>query len=391
MPYQITSNDNNKLVLERAGQGCGMAMFIGIGTLFFIIGICLNIFMDGYAFPNILFKLLFPAFGLGAIVTGIYIPKINRETTPESITFDNSKGAVIIQMTKDGNQTGYIRYDEIDNFDIFVERRSSSSSSSGRGSSNSYYYHVLLRKKDGGEWYLTESGSRSKAEKLLQQLTDAVHLSNPYTLRVSPVFTEKLQKDETSGKTVITWKNKVSILAPLFLLAFAVTFISIISTVFMGNGFGSFGFSIFPVFIIGFILLVFVFVIFSIAKKMYRDATCIFSVVIDKQNFEYLETSKSTGVVKKSRLVPLKNVHIIRYTFTPVKNYGDKGLEILTPAEHDQLQKYKEKPFEVIKDLFSGKEGPIKLDIRGLNPVECLQLETWLQDLIKKRGDVDVL
>jgi hypothetical protein len=391
MPYKITSNDNNKLVLERAGTGCAMGMFIGVGTLFFIVGICLNIFMEGYAFPNILFKILFPVFGLGAILAGIYIPKTTRETTPESITFDNSKGAVIIEMMKNGIQTGYIRYDEIANFDIFVESRSSSSSSNTRGSRTSYYYHVLLRKKDGGEWYLTESGSRSNAEELMQQIGNAVRINNPCTLKITPVFTEKLQKNESYAKTVITWKNKVSIWAPIFLLAFAVTFLSIISTAFTGNTFGSSGFGIFPAIVITFLLLVFGFVIFSVAKKMYRDATSIFSVVIDKQNFEYLETSKSTGAVKKSRLIPLKSIHIIRYTFTPIKTYGDKCIEILTPIEHDQIQKNKENPIEVFKNLFSGKEGPIQLDIRGLNPVECLQLETWLQNLIKKKGDVDVL
>ncbi len=59
--------------------------------------------------------------------------------------------------------------------------------------------------------------------------------------------------------------------------------------------------------------------------------------------------------------------------------------------QQDQIEKNKDKPLEMLKGVFTGKNQPLQLKINALNPVECLQLETWLQELIKKKGNENVL
>ena len=84
MAYVIKETGNNKIVLIRAGSGCNTSLFIGVGTLFFLIGVGINLLMTSWEFPFFLFRILFPLFGLGAIglvsePRGVIYDIVNRQ------------------------------------------------------------------------------------------------------------------------------------------------------------------------------------------------------------------------------------------------------------------------------------------------------------------------
>ncbi|MGC4022283.1 MAG: hypothetical protein QM734_10210, partial [Cyclobacteriaceae bacterium] len=100
MAYSIVSTDPHKIVFQRNSTGCAATVFIVVGSIFLLIGIGFNLGMDNWEYPNMLFRILFPVFGLGGIAAGIYAPKQARESTPELVTFDHDKGVVKIEMVK---------------------------------------------------------------------------------------------------------------------------------------------------------------------------------------------------------------------------------------------------------------------------------------------------
>jgi hypothetical protein len=142
--------------------------------------------------------------------------------------------------------------------------------------------------------------------------------------------------------------------------------------------------------VIGFILTIFCFVMFTVVRKLIKDATTRYAVSVDHTNLEYYEFAKNSGRMKNQKTHPLKTVHSIRYTFSPSSQYQDAGLKILTNTEAKRTEENEKKPFQALKDAFTGKNQPITLSINALNPVECLQLESWLQELILKKGNVTV-
>ena len=94
--------------------------------------------------------------------------------------------------------------------------------------------------------------------------------------------------------------------------------------------------------------------------------------------------------MRNKKTHPLRDVQKINYSFTPAQQNTGAGLKILTKADIARLHKLNEKPMEAFKDLFKSGNGPITLSITALNPVECLQLESWLQELILKKGNVTI-
>jgi hypothetical protein len=385
MAYRIMASDTNKIVLERESTRLAAGVFVVIGSVFFLIGVGLNVFMNTWEMPFVIFRLLFPLFGLIAIVAGVYLPKQTRETQPEQITFDHSKGAVVVSMSKMGDQHGYIRYDEIEDFDIYVESRSTSSS---KGPSRTYYrHHVYLKKKDGGEWHLFDYGDRAEADAMIAQLRAQVPSDKQFNVSISPKLSPKIAKQEGLDRTIIHWQNKVTIWAPLFLFVFSVIFLSVLYSFF------TFGqeIEVFGLIVIGFIFFVFLLVMFATVRKFIKDATTRYAVSVDHANLEYYEFAKSSGQMRNKKSLPLKQVHSINYNFIPGQNNPAAGLKILTHGESARIQELKEKPLEALKDLFKSNNQPISLSITALNPVECLQLENWLQELILKKGNVNAL
>ena len=386
MAYTIVSSDAHKMVLERESVKLATGMFVGVGAFFFLVGVGLNFFMTTWEMPFLLFRILFPLFGLIAIFAGLYLPKQTESTHPERITFDHTKGAVIVEMKKASNQCGYIRYDEIAGYDIYVESRKSSGS--GSSPSRTYYrYHVYVKKKDGGEWHLFEFGDRAAAEAVVNQLTTQIPLHKPFTVTETPKLSTKIEKKDGLDKTMIHWQNRIGLGQPLFLIFFSIIFFSIISAFFSFEK--DAGLNVFFMIVLGFILFVFCLVMFSVVRKLVKDATTRYAVSVDHKNLEYYEFSKKSGQMRNKLTIPLLQIKSINYTFSPSQNLG-AGLKILTQSDIDRMTQYQNKPVESLKDFFKGVDGPITLSISALNPVECLQLENWLQMLILKKGNIIV-
>lgn len=391
MAYHIISSDSNKIILERDATGFAVGLFVGVGSFFLLIGIGLNIFMDTWEQPYILFRILFPLMGSIAIAAGLYLPKQARDSIPEQIIFDHVRGAVTVAMNKTTTEVGHIRYDEIAGFEIHIEKQSSTSSTNSNQASTTYYsYHVLLKKKDGGEWFLMQYNSQEKAEAAKALLLAQIPLVKPCTIINPGKLSAKLSKQDGIDKTVIHWQNKVSFLTPIFLtlfsLMFGFVFYSIFSTV---SSQGDIDFFMYGVG--GFILLVFVFVMFSVVSKFLKDASTRYAISVSKEKFEYYEFSKSDGKMKNQKSLPIATVDRIVYSYSPTNVQNNSTLFVLTQSNAAHLEKVKEKPLASLKDIFSNENEPISLSITALNPVECLQLESWLQELILKRASTKVL
>jgi len=389
MAYHITTFDSQKLALERDSSGFSSRLFVVVGSFFLLIGVGLNIFMDTWEVPFILFRILFPFFGCVAIAAGLYLPTQSRNTVPEQITFDHNQGAIIIEMMKGGNETGYIRYDEVEGFDFSIERQSSSSSTSSQTNTTYYTYHVFLKKKDGGEWFLTTLNSQDKAEAAVAIFRSQVPLDKPFTISAPAKLTTKISRQDGADKTMLHWQNKVSFLMPVFLVVFTIVFFSIIGTVFSMSA--DSGIDYFMYVVGGFILLIYFFVMFSIVKKLLKDASTRYALAVSKTQFEYYEFSKTGGAMKNHKALPIETVDRIVYSFNSSKPTLNSTLTVMTKEDVNHLQKTKENPLTALKDVFTGQNQPITLSITALNPVECLQVESWLQDLILKKSDKKVL
>lgn len=386
MAYKLASSDSTKMVLTRESATGASIFTIIVGSLFIVIGIGINAFVYSWEFSYILIKTLFPLFGLLAVYGGISMPKQLRLTQPSRITFDHEKGAVVIEMNDKTDQRGYIRYDEVEGFDIHEERRTSSSGSSNTRTRTYYVYHVYLKKKDGGEWHLFQFNTRAKAEELIIQLKAEIQFDKPFTVTEQPRLTSKIEKQEGIDKTVIHWENKVTLMQPIIVFTFGLIFLTMLFSFF------TFGeeVEIFGSIVIGFILIIFLFIMFVIIQKMIKDMTTRYAVSVDHTNLEYFEFSRSTGAMRNKKTLGLKDVHSINYTFAPSKNYQAAGLTIRMQEHIGREKLLDEKPIEAIKDLFLTGDKPITLSITALNPVECLQLENWLQELILNKSRMKV-
>jgi hypothetical protein len=381
MPYRIASDDLNGIVFERHVSGCARALFIGVGLIFILVGTSMIYFTASSEFPAILFKSLFPLFGVGAVVLGIIMPTLHSNE-PELIKFDHPRAVVTVQMDKNTNDAGYIRYDEIDKFDIYVESKSSSGSGSSR-TRTTYQYHVFLRKKDGGEWFLTQSSTRDEAEAIRQKLTASVQTSRSPSSMPTPTLTDKITREENMDKTSILWQNRVGIAGPLFLFAFTTIFLGIM-TMILGGTFGEIEFFVY--FVLGFIILIFLTILFFGVRTMIKNATTRYAVLVGKMTVEYQEISKSRESVKHSKSIPIKDVYGVSYSFAPNRNVFGGGLTISTFEQQEKMRSERENPVEGLKGLFSSANRPLTLSTSNLNAMECLQLEAWLQELIRRKG-----
>lgn len=378
MSYKISSVDSQKVILGRNSSSVTAGVFITIGSIVLLVGVGFNVFSTTWEMPFLIFRIVLPAFGLFFALAGLYIPKQVRSTIPEQLTFDHQKGALVVQMDKTKNEYGYIRYDEIAGINIHVEARSS-------GKSTHYYYHIYVQKIDGGEWFLLEFSSKSKAEQVLQELRAAIPLSNPYTVQENISLSKQIEKTEGANKTIIHWQNKVSIMAPLGIVAFSIVFLGILSIVFFIEDEPD----VFMLVVAGFIFLVFLLVMTITIKNVIKDAFTRYAVSVDSENLVYYEFNNKNGIMRNNKTIPLSTIEGIVYTFAPTKNTFNPGIKILTSADVIQQKHDKENPIEALKNLFSGNK-PITLSIKALNPVECLQLENWLQQLILTKSNVAV-
>lgn len=386
MPFKYTVNDQNKITFTRLNAGCGRFLFIFIGSIFTIIGFFMVASMDDSEMPFSIIQFILPVFGLVAIYAGIMFPKLQQRNIPDEIIFDNSNGRVEINQKESDIKTAYIYYDEI--ADFIVKAKKHESSSSGTSSSRTYYsYHIYLAKKDGGQWELLKFGSESSAQEEVIKLKGLVQLHVP-PQRVPPNVTQS-QKFKISNdyhKTEISWRNKLGY-GPLALAGFSAVFLTIAYAI-LGSGFIDEDFPVFGYFVVGFIGVVFVIVIGGNIMKMVKNANTVYAIVITGASLDYIERDVA-GRIKKTTQFPLPDLHAISFSFDT-----DNVLRKIFIYTHEQFEKQNTMSVsfsvESIKAMYTFYKGLVSLDLQDLTSVETLQVENYLQQQIRERGNIQV-
>jgi hypothetical protein len=198
---------------------------------------------------------------------------------------------------------------------------------------------------------------------------------------------DKLNREFQGSKTMLSWRNKLGF-AP-FIFGGVVLFIGTVFYIIGGAVFSQMADMIIPVsFVLGFIGLIFIGIVFVQVRKMIKNATTTFRISIDKTTFEYAELDNS-GQVRLSKITPLKDVYSI--VFSHKSSEKNAPLYIFTKEQAEKYLRVKSNPMESIRDLFGMAAENTQLNIEGLNAVECLQLENWLQELIKIQAEKEVI
>jgi hypothetical protein len=248
----------------------------------------------------------------------------------------------------------------------------------------------LLRKKDGGEWYLKEWRDRNKAENMAAELSKGINYNSVIGKLPKPELPEKLIKEFMGDKTILNWKNKLG-MAPVifgavavFIGGFAFMLIKAVT-----EGMGANGSMTVPVYLImGFIILIFLLIVYAQTRKMIKNATTAYSISVGRNDLEYIESDKR-GNIKFSRLIPLRDVYSI--VFSHRSNEKNAPLYVLTKEQAAKHLSEEDLAMKSLKDLFGKGNEETRLDIEGLNAVECLQLENWLQELILSKSEIKVI
>ena len=386
MPYKIKSSDDNKIVLARTLPWQNVLGIMVVAVFMMLIAVAMNLGIFENSVVIQVTRILAPLFSIVFFLLGIQQLKQSKQT-PLYITFDNTQGIATIELSGDGSPTGYIRYDEITNFDLYIESRRSRSSNSAR---TTYRYYVYIKKKDGGRWYLTNLTSNNRAQAILSELNTKVNLTKPATIQTRTDLSENITREDLMDKTTISWQNKVTLWPILYLGLFGIIFYVVASTFYReGNTQDLDGGSFFAlVFFLGFFAMVMLYNLFTV----YKDATTRYAVSINKKDLSYFEYGNNPEHAKKIKTLPLNEIHSISYTFSPPtgKNAKD-GIQIMNHKQFADTQNQPAGFLQAINQMLQRRTAPILLNIKSMNAVESLQLENWLQETIKKKSNQEVI
>jgi hypothetical protein len=387
MPFKYTVQSPEKIVFTRLSEGCGRFMFISIGTLFTIIGICLILFGNNLEMPFLVLRFIVPLFGGVAVYIGIILPRIQSKTTPDEIIFDNANGRVQVNQQASDIKTAYIYYNEIEDFIVKAKKQESSSSSSTSNTiRSSYTYHVYLSKKDGGQWELLRRSTEVDALAEIVKLKTLIRLdTEPKKAEVSG-HSEKYKITNDYHATKISWRNKLGY-GPLFLGIFTAVFITFAYAI-LSSGFLEEDFPVFAYFVVGFIGLVFVIVIGGNVLKMIKNAKTVYAISITNASLDYIECDLA-GRIQKTTQFPLTDLHAISFSFDT-----DNTMRKIFIYTHDQFLKQNSLKIsfsiDAIKEIYNFYQQLVAVDMQDLTAVEALYMENYLQQQIRDRGNIQV-
>jgi hypothetical protein len=384
MPFKYTPLNSDTVKFTRLSAGCGRFAFIAIGSIFTLVGFSLIAFGQGIEMPFALIKYIVPIFGLAAIYAGIMLPKIQSQTSPDEIIFDNLNGRVQVNQQHSDINTGYIYYDEIEDFIVKAKKQESGSSKSSR---TYYTYHVYLSKKDRGQWELLKFNSEEAARNEIIKLKTLIKLDvQPQRVALNVTQSKKYNITNDYHRTTLSWRNKIGY-GPLFLAAFSVLFLTI-GYVIVSSGFLNEDFPIFAYFVVGFIGIVFVIVIGGNAIKMIKNANTVYSIEITSASLDYMEKDEAERI-KKTVQFPLNDLHAISFSFDT-----DSTFRKIFIYNHEQFEKQGTMTvkFSVdsIMNMYKFYRDLVSIELQDLTPVEALQVENYIQQQIKERGNVQV-
>lgn len=363
-------------------MGCGRALFIFADALFTIVGVGLLMLVDSEELlPNVM-KFLFPAFGIIALIVGIRLPHIQRQTTPDEIIFDNANGRVQVNQNISEVKSAWIYYDEIEDFIIKPKKQQSSSSRSSR---SSYSFHIYLAKKDGGQWELLSKSSEESARQEIQKLKSIIDLQKAPVREANGAHSSSKYKISDYGsRTEVTWRNPLGY-GPLFMFMFCAVFLTIFYTIFSSINFDDFGWFAYGV--LGFIGVVFVIVIGGNILKMIKNAKTVYAVSISDMSLNYQEKDLGGRTMKEVPFL-MKDLHALSFSFDT-----DVTMRKIFIYTHEQFQKRNIEPkfsLESIRELIAFQNELVALDLQELTAVEALHLENYLQEQIRLKSRTDV-
>jgi hypothetical protein len=280
---------------------------------------------------------------------------------PGSYVFDHEKGWVAIHSIANPSVIGYVLYSEILKLDIHIESRKSKNSTT-------YYYHGYLEKRDGSKWHFVNSLKKDEVVKVIEDLLPCIKSDLPTSAPLQDELSNKIEKLGNKEQAVLHWQNK-ALFRTIQLIIFSIFYLGFIS-------FCLLALFVFPETPAGAKIVVAIFLLFFGGLLGYALITAFrrnlknlfrkFALSINATQLEYYEFNKLTGKQKKNVAFPLHAVGAIRYTYVSWENI--------------------KKPIEVIaKDE---NEKSVEIYIDALSPVECLQIENWLQQNIREKTGI---
>ncbi len=374
MNYYISEENNNRIVFteKRFWMRVIKVLFGLFGAATFMAGLFIITEREYGAAPpyaGILLSSFGMVFGGGALL--IFQ---NRHQNPRHITFDNSQQYIYLTAYR-GNQIAKIPYADLLGF--FTRKQRNTSSSQSRN----YHYVVFWQKKDSSIWDLKSFGTMEKAESFCHRLIEWLQRhpnnnnNNNNPLAAQLTFPARMERHHKQHYVSLAWRNPFS-LSSLWMILLG--FVGVVVAQYLQEGFNML------VLLMG--LLVGLFALLMIYRFI-KFATTTLSLRIDQQALRYLENDR------EKRSIPLGDIAAINFDFTR-GTVGGGTLRILT---HRQLSlspgmKAQQMPnLNQIVEMVQESQRIFRIPIEGLNAIEKLQLEYYLQREIENFGGRRIL
>lgn len=356
----LKSHSTKQTIFE-SKKGCSKSFLLILFSFITVSGIVIHlIFPDFNSMPwapikvtcwmmsFFIFIIVFVSFGT-----------LNEQ--PGSYVFDHEKGWVAIHSITDPSIIGYVLYAEILKLDIHIESRKSKNSTT-------YYYNGYLEKKDGSKWHFVRSQNEDEVVKIIEDLLPCIKTDLSTSAPIQDELSNKIEKLGNKDQAVLHWQNK-AVFRTIQLIIYSFIYLGFI-------GFCLLALFVFPEtpagakIVVSILFLLFGsllgYALVTAFRRNLKNLFRKFALAINSAQLEYYEFNKLTGKQKKNVSFPLNSIGTIRYTYVSWENI--------------------KKPIEVIAKDKNEKMVEIYLD--ALSPVECLQIENWLQQTIREKTGI---
>ena len=306
---------------------------------------------------------LYPPFfltgmGLLFLCGGIALNTMVRQ--PDSLVFDNVRGALLIHEGKGKNpRQSVLPYADIEAFQVRQHRQ---------GKSTVYIAEML--KKDGAFWTLFCSGSTAKAGAFCGTLKERVSLLGT-SAPSEPVKPAAVTMTDRGDTTLIEWKNRYPLKSHIL------TILLIGSMAMLMYGSRPFATST-TAYYVG---LAFIsFIILLAAVSLLNSIGRAHRVEIGREGLSYRKTG---GLFRTGEFsIPLGEIDSILFNFSTLA--GETAIYVLTGTEKETLQNVKRGSYamgDIVKAVMIIKNAR-KLDIGSLSIGDRIGLEGLLQKAV---------
>jgi hypothetical protein len=280
---------------------------------------------------------------------------------PEKFIFDHEKGWVSIHAKSETNIEAYIQYAEIKKLDIHVKEIKGKNSTT-------YVFYGYLEKLDGSKWHFVKDGNRNKVEEAIKLILPLINTAPKGNKPPRTTISSKIEKLLRGDTALLYWQNKAAFRS-FQLFIYTLLWLGIVTLCFcllflipdipLGAKIAIVIFLLLIVSIFGYYLLL---AIKRNLKNLFRK----FAIAITPEKVEYYEFNKNSGKQKVNVALAVSEINSIRFTFVSWENF--------------------KKPIEIIPKDKNAEAVAFYMD--ALNPVECLQVENWIQETLKEKAGI---